>query len=230
MSRVENVLRPVRTLQIPAVTAQADPLVVKAWVEGWAISRGVAPPQTLPIGFRVDVGLPQQRARYVLPAFDPTALLNLASKIDSPWTFIKVCADPKLVAEAIPRPWTVQDPRFMMTVSLAELPANPVTDYSRHLFSEGRVIRAELRNPEGVVVASGRGAVVGASCIFDQIVTDENYRRRGLGRAIMCMLSRAAIERGCERGVLVATSDGLALYSTIGWDFHSDVTSLVILE
>jgi GNAT superfamily N-acetyltransferase len=212
------------------MSIHADPVVVRSWVEGWAVSRGVPPPEILPMGFRLNVGLPQQRARYILPAFEPTELLNLASKIVSPWTFIKVCTNAKAVTDVLPREWTVQDPRFMMTTTLLQFPIDSTTEYCSAILSQGPVITAELRNQDGAVVASGRGAVIGVYCIFDQIVTAENYRRRGLGRAIMCMLSLAAIERGCDRGVLVATSDGLALYSAIGWNLHSDVTSAVILE
>jgi GNAT superfamily N-acetyltransferase len=208
----------------------ADPLVVRSWVEGWAISRGVPPPETLAIGFRLNVGLPEQLARYVLPAFDPNELFDLAASINTPWIFIKVCAAASLVADALPKVWTVQTPRYMMTAALSDLPNHRVGEFSPFISVERSVITAELRHLDGTVVANGRGALIGACCVFDQIATKENHRRRGLGRAIMCMLTQAAIEHGCYRGVLVATSDGFALYTAIGWNFHSDVTSAVILK
>lgn len=64
----------------------ADPLTVKAWVAGWALSRGTGPPTVLPFGYYLYVGWPEQRARYVLPGFDPQRLLDLALSIAEPWT------------------------------------------------------------------------------------------------------------------------------------------------
>jgi GNAT superfamily N-acetyltransferase len=192
------------------------------------------PPTVLPEGFYVHVGLPRQQARYVLPRFEPHSLLALASRIHTPWTFIKVCAQLEPVAEALPKPWAiVQDPRLMMTAALAHTadlaPADGVSrDYSSHLSCEGDVIGAEWRDRAGTVVASGRAAMVDSSCIFDQISVHEDHRRRGLGRALVGLLGQEAIKRDKTRGILVATSDGIALYSSIGWEPHSPYASAVI--
>jgi len=153
----------------------ADPDIVKCWVTGWALSRRLEAPTVLPQGYYVQVGLPRQQARYVLPRFEPQSLFALAETIDTPWTFIKVCADPKAVAEALPKPWTLQeDPRLMMTAALAHTAdvadADAVSrDYSPYLSVEGEVIGAEWRDRAGMVAASGRAAMVDSSCIFDQI-------------------------------------------------------------
>lgn len=99
----------------PLAVHRVDPLIVEAWVTGWALSRRTPAPTVLPIGFRVDVGLPQQKARYVLPEFRPEVVKDLVSRIHTPWTFIKVCTEPWAVAEVLPQTWTVQAPVFMMT-------------------------------------------------------------------------------------------------------------------
>jgi GNAT superfamily N-acetyltransferase len=212
-----------------AMDARADPLIVKTWVDGWALSRGTPAPEVLPIGFLVKVGLPQQRARYVLPEFYPNTFAELTSSIKTPWTFIKICVDPRLVTNVLPKEWTVQAPRYMMTAMLTDAASHYTGEFLRSVSCERSVIKAEFRGDNGEVVASGRAAVVGSSCVFDQIHTDEHYRRRGLGRATMDTLCEAAAEQGCSRGVLVATGDGHALYSAIGWSVHSLVTSTVIL-
>jgi GNAT superfamily N-acetyltransferase len=209
--------------------ARADPLIVKSWVDGWALSRGTPAPEVLPIGFLVNVSLPQQRARYVLPEFDRNTFAELTSSIETPWTFIKVCVDPLLVVDVLPKEWTVQAPQYMMTAMLTDTASHYTGEFFRSVSCEKSVIKAEFKGDKGDVVASGRAAVVGSSCVFDQIHTDEHYRRRGLGRAIMDTLCEAAAEKGCSRGVLVATSVGQALYSAIGWNVHSLVTSTVIL-
>jgi GNAT superfamily N-acetyltransferase len=212
----------------------ADPDIVKCWVTGWALSRRLEAPTVLPQGYYVQVGLPRQQARYVLPRFEPQSLFALAETIDTPWTFIKVCADPKAVAEALPKPWTLQeDPRLMMTAALAHTAdvadADAVSrDYSPYLSVEGEVIGAEWRDRAGMVAASGRAAMVDSSCIFDQIFVHTDHRRRGLGRAVVGLLGREALKRDKRRGILVATTDGIALYSTIGWEAHSAYASAVI--
>jgi GNAT superfamily N-acetyltransferase len=213
---------------------RADPRIVETWVTGWTLSRKTAAAVTLPFGFRVDVGLPQQEARYVLPEFRPEVVTNLATGIHTPWTFIKVCTEPRTVAEVLPQTWTVQAPEFMMTAALADIersPGEPVLPkgYAAHVFDEGPVIRVQVKDAAGEIAASGQCALDGESCIFDQIITLESHRRRGLGSTIMKLLSGEAIARRKKQGVLVATADGLALYSAIGWTVHSPVTSAVII-
>lgn len=218
----------------PMTTQQADPVAVEAWVTGWALSRRTPAPTVLPHGFRVDVGLPREKARYVLPKFQPEIVAGLASRIVAPWTFIKVCAEPGAVVDVLPEAWTVQTPVFMMTAELAEsenaqggevLPKG----YAASVFDEGSIVRVLVTDASGTIAASGQCALDDAWCTYDQIVTDEQHRRRGLGRHIMKLLSRKAITRGKKQGVLVATADGLALYGTIGWKIHSPVTSAVII-
>ena len=170
-----------------------------------------------------------QRARYVLPELDPNTFAELTSSIKTPWTFIKICGDPRLVTDVLPKEWTVQAPRYMMTAIITDAASRYAGEFSRSVSCERSVITAEFRSDKGDVVASGRAALVGSSCVFDQIQTDEHYRRRGLGRATMNTLCGAAAEKGCSKGVLVATGDGQSLYSAIGWNVHSLVTSTVIL-
>jgi len=224
------------TMQMPKslTSHQADPLVVEAWVRGWALSRRTAAPMVFPIGFRVDVGLPEQKARYVLPEFQAEVVADLASRIDAPWTFIKVCTEPRSVAEVLPKAWTVQAPGFMMTTALADHEASQSETvlpkgYAANVSYEGAIIRAEVTDTSGDIAASGQCALDRESGIFDQIGTHEDHRRRGLGSVIMKLLSGEAAARGSKQGVLVATADGLALYGTLGWTLHSPLTSAVII-
>lgn len=218
----------------PLVVDRADPLIVQTWVNGWALSRGTPAPTPLSIGYRIDVGLPQHVVRYVLPEFQPAVVSDLATSIDAPWIFIKVCAEPLAVAEILPRGWTVEAPVFLMVTALSEnghlhgdsfLPQG----YTARVIDEGSVIRVRIEHISGDVAATGQCGLYEESCIFDQIITDEAHRRRGLGSAVMKLLSTEAVARGNKQGVLVASIDGLALYGTIGWTVHSPVTSAVIM-
>ena len=67
------------------------------------------------------------------------------------------------------------------------------------------------------VAASGRVFVVGHTAIFDKIVTEPGYQRRGLGSFIMKALAAQAFEHDVETGLLLASLDGQKLYSHLGW-------------
>ena len=214
----------------PRLTSSADPTIVAAWVAGWALSRGTPAPIAFDGGLRVDVGLPLQRARYVLPRFEPAPLHRLAVSLSLPWTFLKVCAQPDSVAAILPDDWTVQAPVFMMTTSMTRQRGmiEPPGGYGAHVWQEGAMIVAELRDEGGEIAARGRMALTATHGVFDQIVTDERHRRRGLGSIVMNILGQEAVARGIEAAVLVATEDGRALYTALGWALHSPVASCVM--
>jgi GNAT superfamily N-acetyltransferase len=67
------------------------------------------------------------------------------------------------------------------------------------------------------VAASGRVFVVGETAIFDKIVTEPAFQRRGLGSFIMKALAAQAFEHDVENGLLLASLDGQKLYSHLGW-------------
>ena len=67
------------------------------------------------------------------------------------------------------------------------------------------------------VAASGRVFVVGDTAVFDKIVTEPDFQRRGLGSFIMKALAAQAFEHDVEDGLLLASLDGQKLYSHLGW-------------
>jgi GNAT superfamily N-acetyltransferase len=93
----------------------------------------------------------------------------------------------------------------------------------------GSVIEATVFAPDGTPAAGGFAAETEDTFVYDRIVTDASHRRRGLARAVM--LALGARRRSTDaRQVLVATDDGRALYSTMGWIIRSSWTSAVIPE
>ena len=76
------------------------------------------------------------------------------------------------------------------------------------------------------VAASGRMFVVGHTAIFDKIVTEPGFQRRGLGSFIMRALAAQAFEHDVETGLLLASLDGQKLYSHLGWTTVSHVLML----
>jgi GNAT superfamily N-acetyltransferase len=79
------------------------------------------------------------------------------------------------------------------------------------------VHHAVVRSGEEVA-ASGRVYVVGNTAVFDKIVTEPGYQRRGLGSFIMKALAAQAFEHDVENGLLLASLDGQKLYSHLGWN------------
>ncbi|MET3921948.1 GNAT family N-acetyltransferase [Arthrobacter sp. UYEF20] len=77
------------------------------------------------------------------------------------------------------------------------------------------------------LAASGRVFVVDRTAIFDKIVTEPGYQRRGLGSFIMKALAAQAFEHDVETGLLLASLDGQKLYSHLGW---STVCNVLLLS
>jgi GNAT superfamily N-acetyltransferase len=207
---------------------QADPDIVAAWVAGWAKSREVAPPTPFHSGHYVEVGLVQHRSRYVFPALDEALLRRLTDEVSEPWIFLKVFSPSPRLDWDWPAPWAVQPHGFMMTAAFSS-PDQPALTAGYRLSVEGdSVIGATIYESAGEIAASGKAALANGHAVFDQIVTNESHRRRGLGRVVMQALSAAALAREICRGVLVATPDGRALYATLGWRFQAFLTTAVM--
>jgi GNAT superfamily N-acetyltransferase len=205
----------------------ADPALVETWVRGWALSRGVAPPTPAYGGLRVDVGLPDQQARYVF-ARAGDGFAQAARSIVEPHVFIKAFAPPEAVQRRLVAGWRISAVNLMMTtdgLGLADMRLPPEYRLERDDLQRGHLVR--LLTPHGELAASGRAFVIGATAVFDQIETHPDHRRRGLGRVVMSALGAAATRTGADHGLLVATADGEALYTTMGWRSQWPLTSAV---
>lgn len=78
----------------------------------------------------------------------------------------------------------------------------------------------------GRIVARGRMAVVDGYAVLDRIYTASTHRRRGLGTFVTRALLAIAHEHEVDRGVLVATGEGVELYEHLGWTHIADVRVL----
>ncbi|MFH8366410.1 GNAT family N-acetyltransferase [Streptomyces sp. NPDC018031] len=207
--------------------------LVRAWVDGWSRSRGVAAAIEVPGGFRVEDGAPGRPVRYVLPAADETVLRDLVGGIVTPGVRLKVCASRERVVPLLTGAWEVGEPEFLMTAALSGLRVGPAAPASA---PQGYVIESVARDGAidvrirsgGGTAAAGRVALARSVAVFDQVHTDPAHRRRGLGRRVMAALSAIAAEQGAALGVLVATEEGRALYRSIGWDLQTPMTTAVL--
>jgi GNAT superfamily N-acetyltransferase len=207
----------------------ADPAVVQAWITGWALARETVPPVEVDAGYRVDVGWPRQRARFVFPRCCP-GLQRLAETIEEPWILLKVCAGPDAIRPWLPPRWVIQPQGFMMTHAgpCGEARPSLPQGYSLDMTKQLPVPMATIRSADGELAASGRVAIVRDFAIYDRIETHPDHRRRGLGSAIVRALAAVARMSGATRGVLVATQDGRELYQALDWQLYSLYTTAVI--
>ncbi len=202
---------------------------IRAWVDGWVISRQAPAPVTEPWGLRVDVGLPGHVARHIIPDADPATLTRLSTALTAPGTWLKICAPADAVAPWLAPGWAVQKPEYLMTIALAPEPAQAPPGYTLAVTTRAGVTVARLLTAAGEVAARGQLAVTRATAVVDQVETAAGHRRRGLGTVVMRTLTATAASLGARTGVLVATADGHALYSTLGWTLHSPMTAAVLL-
>src|ERR1700744_1674466 len=105
---------PPMTMNPPTECAlNADRNVVASWIRGWGPSRGVAARVQVYNGFRVDVGLPDQKARYLF-AEASSGVERISREIAEPNVFIKVCAPPEAVEPLLASGWSIGPVDFMM--------------------------------------------------------------------------------------------------------------------
>ncbi|MFZ6873985.1 GNAT family N-acetyltransferase [Undibacterium sp. Di27W] len=204
--------------------------LLSAWAHGWTISRGTdAPIPLADFGYRIQVGLPGHLERYVLQGHVLTAVQRLAQEIDTPDTWLKICAPHSSVAGLLPERWQVKAPEYLMSKELSHTTVSMPDSYSIGLTVDGNAVTARACNKDGQHAATGRMAIHGKHAVFDQIVTEPAHRRRGLANAIMQSLGNHAVGQQAEQGVLVATAEGRALYTTLGWLLASDITAAVLV-
>ncbi|GAA3248995.1 GNAT family N-acetyltransferase [Nonomuraea helvata] len=210
------------------VLKTAHPAIVRAWVDGWVISRNTPRPVVEPWGLRVDVGLPGHVSRHIVTAPTPGILHHLTGTITTPGTWLKLCTAACAVAPLLPERWVVQDPEFMMTVSLTRRTPQVPSGYTLAVTTRAGVTAARLLTAAGEIAARGQFALAGRTAVVDKVETAGNHRRRGLGTVVMQTLASTAASMGARTGVLVATAEGQALYETLGWTLHTPMTAAVL--
>ncbi len=207
-----------------------DPELVRAWVEGWVISRLASPPERTAYGFVLDVGAqPRQVTRHVLPAADEALVRELTGTVTAPGTWIKTFVPEEVIGPWMAPGWAFDDPGFLMSTSLEPVAA-PVPDgFHLRTWTRGGLTRALVVTDDGTFAARGQVAVpTGAgTAVVDQIETATDQRRRGLGRLVMSTLANEAFAAGARSAVLGATIEGRALYEALGWRTDAPLTGLI---
>ncbi|MFE0472272.1 GNAT family N-acetyltransferase [Streptomyces sp. NPDC058947] len=204
---------------------------VRAWVDGWVVSRGAAPPVAEPWGWTIDVGLYGHVTRHVFGAtgedLEETTVRKVAGAVTGDGVWLKAFRDPAEVAGWLDDSWWIDpEPGYLMTVPLAAGDAPDLPDGFRlRTWSRGAVTQLMVAAPDGSLAARGQITPTGDTAVADRIETAPEHRRKGLGSLVMRTLQCAAARQGARTGVLAGTPAGRGLYESLGWEVAAVLTS-----
>ncbi|MFD8593434.1 GNAT family N-acetyltransferase [Kitasatospora sp. NPDC059646] len=211
------------------------PALVRAWISGWTVSRGAADPRPEPWGWTIDVGRERHPWRHVLPAPAEADVRKLTEGTTVPWTWLKLFDVDEHALPWIGPGWHLDAPGHLMTRQLhPDAPPVPA-GYRITTWSRGGVIHGLVRTADGEYAAGGQiglgpadalGTGAPLLAVADQIETAPQHRRRGLGSLLMRTLQSEAHAAGARTGLLVGTTEGRALYTALGWQWHAPMLSL----
>jgi GNAT superfamily N-acetyltransferase len=206
----------------------ANPELLAGWLKGWALAHDAPLPTACGAGWHVNVGLPNQKARYVFAEPDPD-FWRLAETISEPLIYLKVCAPHDRIKHLFPERWTTEHRGFIMTHDDIPPQMRQLPDvYSRVINERPYGLTCKIYAEDGAEAASGNLVLADGVAVYDHIHTEESHRRKGLASVVMATLQNAAHEMGRRRDVLCASHAGLRLYETLGWQIHSFYTSAMI--
>ncbi|NUT18838.1 MAG: GNAT family N-acetyltransferase [Hamadaea sp.] len=210
-----------------------DESLARAWVDGWVLSRGAAPPQEVDGGLFIDVGLTTHVGRYVLFDADEARVRRLTETVTAPNTWIKTFLEPETIGSWIAdgTAWRVDDPVFLMSTELDAHRDRPApAGYELRLWTRNGITKALIVTEDGSFAARAQTAAADEAytVVFDMVETAAEHQRRGLGRWAMTALAEAAVARGARAGVLAATVEGRALYEALGWSVAAPFGGLVL--
>lgn len=207
--------------------------LVRRWAHGWTLCRGLAAPLDRPAALEVTLGLPG-RDREVFALTDDTETVNdlaISTAKAATATWLTVTTNQPTAKAAVLEQAGLKlldEPCLLMTIDLAKHPARTAPpEYRLETTSDGPLEYAKVIDAQGNVAAHGMAAIVGQDAVLHDIQTAPAHRRRGLGSAVMSLLSRRATNRGAATGLLMATTDGGYLYPKLGWSTEATMITAV---
>ncbi|WP_328806397.1 GNAT family N-acetyltransferase [Streptacidiphilus fuscans] len=137
------------------------------------------------------------------------------------------CAEPEaLVGQWLGDAWAFDSAAFLMSVELTPTePGALPPGYQLRTWTQGGVVRVLVAAPDGSLAARGQAGLAGDVAVPDQILTTPAHQRRGLGSVVVRSLQQQALTAGASRAVLGATTEGRALYESLGWRAHTAFAS-----
>lgn len=190
------------------------PALLRAWLAGRSLARGLPAPVADRGGYRVDACSDSEYCRWVFAAPHPD-ISALAREIDQPGRLIKLCRKDGALRRLLPDGWQLHATAYFMQAGSWPASRSLPAGYRCETLRAGPVRHVAILGGDGTVGASGYAAETGEAFVFDRIVTAPAHRRRGLGAAVMAVL-RAMRTRHDVPELLVATEEGRYLYQRPG--------------
>ncbi|GGC65471.1 GNAT family N-acetyltransferase [Undibacterium terreum] len=209
-------------------TSSADATLIESWLRARSVCRGLPQPVSDRGGLRLETNLEKELRRYVF-AHPADGLRALGEAITEPLIYLKLTGTGEQLKALLPARWQLDVPRYLMT---CDQPAQSTdiqlpTGYHLETGVDGCNAAVRISDSSGSVAASGYAAQCHDVFIYDRIEVSDQHRRRGLGRAVMQALLRTRTSAN-HRQVLVATEEGRALYTSLGWSVYSPFSSAFI--
>lgn len=197
------------------------------WLAARSIARGLPAPVADHGGFRVDTGGEVEIRRWAFTR--PCAgLTELGHALDAPGYFLKLCGNGADLLAALSPRWRLQEPGyFMQGPAFPPRPAALPAGYALQIDRDARGSRVAILAPDGQLAATGTAAEAAGVFVYDRIITEPDHRRMGLGRAVMAALRETRADRAATE-LLVATDEGRALYTSLGWTVLSPFSTAEI--
>lgn len=202
-----------------------DLSLLKCWLTGWSLARGLPLPRHYGGGLVVEVGWPEQLRRHVF-AEAGEALQACAAHIQDPFIYLKAAVEPAHLRRVLSPAWQLEPPRYVMCCpgAMAKVAAPPLGYVVQVAVEHGATV-LRLVDATGQPAAMGRVVVHQGSAVFDRIETLENHRRKGLATSLMDALASQA---GASERLLLATEAGRALYVSLGWQVVAPYSTAVL--
>lgn len=203
--------------------------IIEKWLTAWSLSRNLPMPVKFKSGFKVDVGLDNQKTRYVFPELNED-FIQLSKSIDERLVFLKVCASPEEIKKVVSEKWTIQPQGYMMSCfhKMNFRDDNLSSDYRLEFDNYNSTYVVKIITQDNETASIGRVVIVDDLSVYDRILTDNQHQRKGLASFLMKELEKIAISHGVFKNLLVATEEGKLLYQSLGWEMYSLYTSIVI--
>lgn len=186
------------------------------WAFGYCAAREYAPPVVAPVlrALWFNVGKPDQTGRFILGDASGEAAAAAFAAVDGPHVYVDIAAPRDTILPHVPPHWQPRDAMWLMAAGTDLPPARPTPDFTFEFVESADRFEAVARHADGSLAARGVLGIHGTTAVYDQIVTEPQFGRR-------------AVRRGVTGCLLVATSDGKALYERLGWRLRSDIVSVI---
>lgn len=209
--------------------------LIQRWCLGWQASRALPAPETTDDGIWIHCRQPGREYEVFARHADdePESVRRLAARVlaaeERTWLTVTT-DDPAKVTAAVEAAGLQMHLRseMLMKTDLAGHPRRPLDPaFTSEVEVDGDCVKVQIKDAAGVVAAHGHIGLVGEDGIVDRILTNPDFRRRGLGGAVMSALAAEALSRGARNGLLIASEEGQYLYGTLGWE---PVASVLIAQ